>query len=44
MGGKGSFYAEHTEWDVTKAMKEFLEKIEREVKKKAEKARVHETK
>jgi CBS domain-containing protein/ribosome-associated translation inhibitor RaiA len=36
---KGSFYASDYGWDPTKAMKSFLEKIEREVHKKIEKER-----
>ncbi len=38
--GKGKFYASDYEWDVTKAMKRFLEKIEKEVRKNLGKKRV----
>lgn len=37
--GKGKFYASDYEWDVTKAMKSFLEKIEKGVRKTLEKKR-----
>ncbi len=37
--GKGSFYANDHEWDATKAVKEFLGKIEKEISKQMGKSR-----